>query len=105
MISDKLFFIELILSFLPFALFAFLNSKANVKKQIRNRQYMMPVVAVVYSTVLLIFLERLAAHCLQLFLYPQYLYKLGYLSGVGSVQYLCACIVCDHQTDSDADFQ
>ena len=58
--SDILFFIELLLSFLPFVLFVFLNSKANVKKKVRNRQYIMPVVAVVYSVVLLIFLNDLA---------------------------------------------
>ena len=55
--SDLLFFIELAVSFLPFVLFAFLNSKANVKKENRNRQYAMPVIAVVYSAVLLIFLD------------------------------------------------
>lgn len=42
--SRILFFIELIVSFLPFVLFAFLNCKANVKKEVRNRQYIMPVV-------------------------------------------------------------
>ena len=57
--SDILFFIELIIAFLPFVLFAFLNAKANVKKEIRNRQYPMPVVAVIYSVVLLIFLDKL----------------------------------------------
>ncbi len=66
--SDLKFFIELTVSFLPFILFAFLNSKANVKKENRNRQYAMPVIAVVYSAVLLIFLNQLAKLCMDLFL-------------------------------------
>ena len=66
--SDLKFFIELAVSFLPFILFAFLNSKANVKKENRNRQYAMPVIAVVYSAVLLIFLKQLAALCTEKFL-------------------------------------
>lgn len=66
--SDMKFFIELAVSFLPFILFAFLNSKANVKKENRNRQYAMPVIAVVYSTVLLIFLNQLSKLCTDLFL-------------------------------------
>ena len=66
--SDLKFFIELAVSFLPFVLFAFLNSKANVKKENRNRQYAMPVIAVVYSAVLLIFLKQLAVLCTEKFL-------------------------------------
>lgn len=66
--SDLKFFIELAVSFLPFILFAFLNSKANVKKENRNRQYAMPVVAVVYSAVLLIFLNQLEVLCADLLL-------------------------------------
>ena len=66
--SDIPFYLKLIVSFLPFILFAFLNSKANTKKPVRNRQYPMPVLAVVYSIVLLIFLDRLAKLCLDLFL-------------------------------------
>ena len=37
--SDLKFFIELAVSFLPFILFAILNSKANVKKENRNVQF------------------------------------------------------------------
>ena len=58
--SNILFFIELIVSFLPFILFAFFNGKANIKKENRNRQYAMPVVAILYSAVLLIFLNKLS---------------------------------------------
>ena len=66
--SNLLFFIALIVSFLPFVLFAFLNSKANVKKENRNRQYAMPVVSVLYSVVLLIFLDRISRLLMNLFL-------------------------------------
>ena len=65
--SDTKFLIELAASFLPFILFAFLNGKANVKKENRNRQYIMPVFAVVYSVVLLIFLDKLGALCTEKF--------------------------------------
>ena len=66
--NNILFFIELIVSFLPFILFAFFNSKANIKKENRNRQYAMPVVAVLYSVVLLIFLKKLSELFVNLFL-------------------------------------
>ncbi len=54
------FFIQLAISFLPFILFVFLNSKANVQKEKRNRQYPMPVVAVIYCVLLAIFFNRLS---------------------------------------------
>lgn len=59
--SNVLFYIKLAIAFLPFLLFAFLNSHANVKKEIRCRQYPMPLVAVLYSVFLLIFMEKLEA--------------------------------------------
>ena len=66
--SDVVFFIELAVSFLPFILFAILNGKANTKKEFRCRQYPMPAVAVVYSVVLLVLLDKLSAIVLELFL-------------------------------------
>ena len=66
--SDMKFFIELAVSFLPFVLFAILNSKANVKKENRNRQYALPVFAVAYSVSMLIYLDQLAALCTEKFL-------------------------------------
>ena len=68
MSSDMRFFIELAVSFLPFVLFTFLNGKANIKKEKRCRQYPMPVVAVIYSVVLLIFLSQLSALFTEVFL-------------------------------------
>ena len=52
--------LKLAVSFLPFVLFAYLNGKANVKKEFRHRQYLMPVLAVIYSIVLLIFLDKVS---------------------------------------------
>ena len=66
--SDMLFLIELAISFLPFILFAILNSKANVKKEVRNRQYPLPVIAVIYSFVLMIFSKQFTKACVSQFL-------------------------------------
>ncbi len=66
--SNILFLIELAVSFLPFILFAFFNGKANVKKEVRHRQYAMPVIAVVYSVALLIFLDWLSDFFTSMFL-------------------------------------
>ncbi|MBO5976121.1 MAG: hypothetical protein J6P94_02935, partial [Oscillospiraceae bacterium] len=64
--SDSTFFIVLIVSFLPFILFAFLNNKANLKKIIRYKQFPAPVFAVLYCAALLIFMKKLAAKCTEL---------------------------------------
>lgn len=82
--SNILFFVELIISFLPFILFAFFNAKANVKKENRNRQYLMPVVAVVYSAVLLIFLSKLSNLFMKLFLGLATLFDTIRLTFIGS---------------------
>ncbi len=66
--NNVMFYIELAVSFLPFILFAFFNGKVNVKKEKRNRQYAMPVIAVIYSAALLIFLDKIAALVMNLFL-------------------------------------
>jgi len=58
--NDITSFIKLIVSFLPFILFAFLNGKANTKKEVRCRQYPMPVLAVVYSVVVFILLQQIS---------------------------------------------
>ncbi|MBR5825834.1 MAG: hypothetical protein IKY78_01995 [Clostridia bacterium] len=58
--SDVKFLIELAISFIPFILFAIYNSKANIKKENRNRQYPMPFAAVIYTIVVWIFMSKLA---------------------------------------------
>ncbi len=60
MTNNSMLLLEIAVSFLPFILFAFLNGKANVKKQNRHRQYAMPVIAVIYSVVLLLFLDGIS---------------------------------------------
>lgn len=64
-----LFYVALIVAFLPFILFAFFNAKANTKKDVRHQQFAMPLVAVAYSTVLLIFLSKLSNFVTQKFLW------------------------------------
>ncbi len=68
MSNDIFSFIKLAVAFLPFVLFAILNGKANTKKEVRNRQYPMPVFALVYSIVLLIFLDKISDLLRELFL-------------------------------------
>ena len=63
-----MFFIGLISSLIPFFLLMLANGKSNVKKENRNRQYAMPFFAVVYSIVLMIFLDRIAVYLTDLFL-------------------------------------
>ncbi len=68
MISNILFFLALVISFLPFILFAYFNGKANTKKEVRYRQFPMPIIAVVYSAVLLFFLDQISKLMMDLFL-------------------------------------
>lgn len=53
--SNAELLLELAVSFLPFILLAFLNSKVNVAKENRYRQYLMPVIVVIYSVLMAIF--------------------------------------------------
>ena len=75
--------IQLVISFLPFVLFAFLNGKVNMKKEVRNRQYLLPPFAVIYSVVLLIFLNKLSELLTNLFLMLADLFERINLPGVG----------------------
>ena len=70
------FYIDLVLSFLPFVLFAFFNNLVNTKKNKRYRQYIMPVVALVYSIVLFAFLNRISQFFLNIFLKIASLFEL-----------------------------
>ena len=58
---DTVFLIELTISFIPFVLFTILNQALNVKKNVRCQQYVMPLLAVIYSIILMISLENLVA--------------------------------------------
>ncbi len=55
------------LAFIPFILFVFLDSKANLKKAVRNKQFFMPFVAVAVSIILFIFMSKLSNIFLSLF--------------------------------------
>ncbi len=52
--------ILLFFAFIPFILFIFLNAKANLKKEVRNKQFFMPFVAVVVAIILFIFMNKLS---------------------------------------------
>ena len=68
MIDDLLYLIKILVAFLPFALFAFFNSKANMKKKVRYKQYYMPFAALLYCIVLYVFMEKLSGYCAKFFL-------------------------------------
>lgn len=67
MIGKIIFLLKLAVSFLPFILFAFFNAKANVKREVRNRQYPMPVVALIYSVVVFFLLNKISNLLMSLF--------------------------------------
>lgn len=61
MIDTVIRLAKLLLCLLPFLLFALLNMKANLKKKYRSRQFLMPVLALLYCIVLTVFLGRINA--------------------------------------------
>ena len=48
-----------LLSLAPFLLFALLNTKANLKREYRSRQFLMPLITLLYSIVLFVFLSKI----------------------------------------------
>ncbi|MBR5521188.1 MAG: hypothetical protein IKU54_04245 [Oscillospiraceae bacterium] len=56
---------EYMVYLLPFLVFTFLNNFVNVKKQNRNRQYIMPLVAILYSLVVFVFMGQLSELLMQ----------------------------------------
>lgn len=48
-----------LLCLLPFILFALLNMKANLKRQYRSRQFLMPILTLLYCVVLIVFLNKI----------------------------------------------
>lgn len=48
-----------LLCLLPFILFALLNAKANLKREVRSRQFPMPLLTLVYCVILFVFLSRI----------------------------------------------
>lgn len=60
---DLLFFI---LSTLPFLFFAFLIAKVNLKKEERHQQYLMPIFALLFVVVMMIFQEKISEMIMQI---------------------------------------
>ena len=56
----------LLLALLPFLLLALLNTKANLKRSCRDRQFPMPVLTLLYSVVLMVFLDWISKWILML---------------------------------------
>ncbi len=50
----------LLLAFIPFVLFVIINAKMNLKKNVRNKQFFMPFVAIAVAIVLFIFMNKLS---------------------------------------------
>ena len=59
--NNIVFLIQLAISFVPFLLFVFFNGKSNTKKEVRQRQYLMPVIAVVYCIVIYVLNNKLVS--------------------------------------------
>lgn len=57
---------EILLGTIPFLLMCLLNNKLNLKKQIRNRQFLMPVIAAVFLLLTMIFMEDICELLAQL---------------------------------------
>lgn len=60
MINDIGFWVRVILLTAPFIILELLSSKANLKKKHRNRQYYMPIVAIVFCIVVGVFLAPIS---------------------------------------------
>ncbi len=58
--------IKMLLGILPFVLFCIVSSKINLSKPNRGRQFLMPIITLVYCIVAVIFLDKLSALVLKL---------------------------------------
>ena len=59
MIDVLLFLLKMAGMSLPFVLFVWLNGKANLKKELRSRQLLMPIFALIYGLVVLLLLSQI----------------------------------------------
>ncbi|MBQ2061129.1 MAG: hypothetical protein II458_00420 [Oscillospiraceae bacterium] len=66
MINTILNLLKIVLFTAPFVLFALLNGKANLKKDIRSRQLPMPILALIYCIVLMLLISRVSEWILML---------------------------------------
>ena len=58
MISNIFQYIKLFIIFLPFMLFQYLNKRANFKKEVRYKQFIMPIVSLVYFVLMFGFISK-----------------------------------------------
>ncbi len=65
--KNLLFFLIIVASFLPFILIMWRNNKANLNKEIRCRQYFMPLAALLYSIITAVFTEKISGWIVKLF--------------------------------------
>lgn len=59
MTNTVFFLFKLLIAFIPFILFALVNAKANLKQEKRSRQFLMPVLALIYCIVFLVLANKL----------------------------------------------
>ncbi len=64
--TELLRLLLLLVSFLPFALLVFLDTKMNLRREVRARQYFMPVVALVYCVLAFLLMRPLGNLCMKL---------------------------------------
>ena len=58
MISNIFQYLKLFIIFLPFMIFQLLNKRANYKKEVRYKQYIMPVVSLLYFALMFGFIGK-----------------------------------------------
>lgn len=57
MISNIIYYLKLFVIFLPLVVFQFLNSRSNYKKENRHKQFIMPIVSLVYFLIMSVFIK------------------------------------------------
>lgn len=55
-----------LLKFSPFLLFIFLDTKVNLKKELRSRQFLMPIAALIYCLIMLRYMDRIGVFLIDL---------------------------------------
>lgn len=84
-ITNILELIRVLVACLPFLLFVYLNGKKNLEKSVRSRQFLMPLLAIAYCIIIMIFMDKLANLAVSLLnLIPGLFEKIGgFFAGLG----------------------
>ena len=86
---DALYFLKTVLGNLPFLLLCFLNEKVHLNKANRGRQFLMPVVTLIYCILGVVFLERINAALIRLITWASgYIPQLSGLAVEAAMAYL-----------------